>query len=319
MASAQAEPVASIACGDVAGLDAAITAANAGTGPSTIVLASGCVYTLTTAAGTDMFGSDGLPVVINTVTLVGHATTIQRDVTASDFRIAEVTGVAGKLTVEGITVRYGIGGVAGGCFAATEGGTLMLRDSVVVDCSAEEAGGGIVVFTGEGSPTHPSAGYGSVVSTVEIDDSSVSDNSAGDGGGIASGPGGTVRLGTDYLAGNEATLGGAIYNDGLGLFVGASDLTQNHASEEGGGIYNLDSQEHIAGSDLKLNIAGGKGGGISNYGLSLLANTAVNGNAAPLGGGIWQGGGATVAILSQITGNMVDNCGPLASVPGCFN
>jgi len=321
MAGAQADTIAHIACGDIAGLDAAITAANAGTGPSTIVLASGCVYTLATAAVTGSFGPDGLPIIINTVTLIGHGTTIQRGVEAGDFRIAEVDA-GGTLTVEGITVRNGIAEL-GGCYLAEDGGALVLENSTVVECTATDDGGGIYLHGSEVAPVLRSPGTtepDGMISSAEIDHSTLVDNSADDDGGAISGAAGsTVKLSIDYVARNEATLGGAIFNDGIGLFVGASDLTQNHASEEGGGIYNSESEMHVAGSQLVLNSADVDGGGIANYGLSLLQNSTVDTNTAPAGGGIWQGGGATVAVLSQITGNMVDNCGPLASVPGCVN
>src|SRR6266700_4569391 len=61
-----------IACGDVAGLKAAIIAANLG-GPSTIVLASNCTYTLTAADNTSLSeGANGLPIVRKTVTRQQH-------------------------------------------------------------------------------------------------------------------------------------------------------------------------------------------------------------------------------------------------------
>jgi hypothetical protein len=319
MASAQAQPVATIACGNIAGLDAAITAADAGTGPSTIVLATGCVYTLTTAAVTGTLGPDGLPRITNIVTLVGHQTTIQRLTTASDFRIAEVDG-GGTLTVTGITVRDGSADL-GGCYLATHGGTLILRNSVVADCGASE-GGGIYIGGGDDVINKLSAGTvrsDGIVTTAEIDNSSLSGNSADEGGAMFIASGGTVKLVTDYLAGNEAILGGAIYAHGLGLFVGASDLTRNSAIQ-GGGIYNdASAQMEIAGSKLELNSAITKGGAISNYGASLLQNSEVESNTAPQGGGIWQGGGTTVAVITQITGNLANNCRPLASIPGCVN
>jgi hypothetical protein len=64
-------------------------------GPSTIVLASNCTYTLTTVDNTPLFqGANGLPVVRKTVVPVGSNTTIERS-SGANFRILEVAGASG--------------------------------------------------------------------------------------------------------------------------------------------------------------------------------------------------------------------------------
>jgi len=319
MAGAQAVPIATVACNDIAGLDAAIVAANAATGPSTIVLATGCVYTLTTAADTSgTQGPDGLPIITNTVTLIGNATIIQRDLEASDFRIAEVD-TDGTLTVQGITVRFGSAEV-GGCYLVTGGGALVLKHSGVAEC---EAGGGGGIALNESPPPSPTrhgarAVRADGVSTALISNSQLVGNSADDGGAILADSGSSLRLVTDYLAKNEAVDGGAIYTDGLQVFVGSSELTQNRAEDDGGAIDNMDSAVDVAGSKLDRNLADDEGGAIYNDASTLIENSSVVSNSAPAGGGIWQEGGPIVVIKSLIASNVVNNCAPLASVPGCF-
>ena len=81
--------------GGVAGLIAAITAANAAAG-GTINLAAGCTYQLTAADNTSpMLGANGLPVITSPITLNGSRTTIAGN--DSTFRILQVGG-SGNLT-----------------------------------------------------------------------------------------------------------------------------------------------------------------------------------------------------------------------------
>src|SRR6185503_10950002 len=63
-----------VANGDVAGLIAAINSANSSAAPNVINLANGGTYTLTTVDN----GSNGLPVINNSMTINGNGATIQR-------------------------------------------------------------------------------------------------------------------------------------------------------------------------------------------------------------------------------------------------
>ena len=87
-------------------------------------------------------------------------------------------------------------------------------------------GGGITLFGG----------------TVTIDDSTIAQNQAAEGGGLFNGSGGTLTVRNSTVTGNTAGFGGGIYNHNFEnsiLTVTDSIITQNTASVDGGGIYNL--------------------------------------------------------------------------------
>src|SRR5690349_12573365 len=90
-----------VACGDSAGLVAAVNAANAA-GGGTINLAAGCTYSLTTRNNT-AFGGNGLPVVASPITINGKGATIAGNHT--NFRIIAIDGSSGgALTLNGVTI-----------------------------------------------------------------------------------------------------------------------------------------------------------------------------------------------------------------------
>src|SRR5438094_6596865 len=90
-----------IADGDVAGLIAAINAANTNPGADIINLAPGGTYTLTAE---DSPGN-GLPAITSQITINGNGAIIQRSSAAStDFRIFLITSATGDLTVNEVTI-----------------------------------------------------------------------------------------------------------------------------------------------------------------------------------------------------------------------
>ena len=345
MATAQAAPAlpaATIACNDVVGLVAAITAAN-GAGPSTIDLAPNCTYTLTAVNNTSLTqGANGLPIVRKTVVLVGSNTTIERS-SGANFRILEVAGASlspASLTLQGVTVSGGhtsglIGNAGrGGCLLATYTGifptssTLTLRSSAAENCTAV-AGGGIYA----GSRASLTLSSSSVKNNdavdgggIDVDSSAsatighsfVNGNSAGRGGGLRNN--GDTTFSSSTVAGNSALIsGGGIYNAG-DLFFGASFALQNR-SAIGGGIFATGSADtHITASRLQFNIAQIRGGGLDNTGDAFLLNSFILVNTAPFGGGVFESLSGSIAVVnSLIVGNTVFNCSPPASVPSCVN
>ena len=345
MTSAQAAPAlptVSVACNDIAGLVAAITAAN-GVGPSTIVLAPNCTYTLTAANNTSITqGANGLPIVRKTIVLVGSNTVIERSV-AAHFRILEVAGASlnpASLTLQGVTVSGGhtsglIGNAGrGGCLLSTYTGvlptrsTLTLQNSAVQDCTAA-AGGGIyagsraTLAMTSSSVKSNSAGSGGGIdldssASATIGHSFVNNNSALRGGGLRND--GDATLSSSTVAGNSALVaGGGIYNAG-DLFFGASFALQNN-SAAGGGIFATGSADtHIVASKLQFNIALIRGGGLDNTGDAFLQNSFIIVNTAPFGGGVFESLVGSIAVVnSLIAGNTAFNCSPPASVPSCVN
>ncbi|MBP0019234.1 MAG: CHAT domain-containing protein [Cyanobacteria bacterium SBLK] len=195
-----------------------------------------------------------------------NTVTIQRDASASNFRIFNVTG-GGRVTLDRLAIRNGAetGGTGGGIYNSQS--TLTLTESTIAGNSAASSGGGIYNFGG----------------TVNLFRSTVSGNSAFSGGGIANG-GGTINLQNSTLSGNTAALsGGGIETTGFGGIATAnidtSTIARNSASS-GGGIY-------VSNSTFA---------GIAN-----LTNTIVAENTATFDPNIDSGGG----ILNNNGGNLI--------------
>ena len=320
--------------GGSAGLIAAVTAANSG-GGGTITLAPGCTYAYT--AGTfnsgGPTGNDALPVVTSTVTIIGQNATIKGN--GTDFRIMEVDGPTGNLTLNNLNITGGSSPVAGGGLANLAG-ALTLNYTEVFANSATAApgpmsgspGGGIVTGNPTGSgPTGtltlntsqvlrnsaqgPGGGIASLGSTVVLNNSDVDGNTAtngGGGGGILN-MAGSLTLNTSQANGNTAANGGGIASgNGNGgvppgkatLVVDDSDVINNTATSgnggpAGGGIAN-GGVATIEGSLINRNVGmGGLGGGIVNHGTLTLEDSNVNGNSAPTDSSGNQGFGGGIA------------------------
>ena len=104
---AHSASAATLSC-DTPSLISAITTANGTPGGSTLVLPTGCVYTLESANNTTE-GGTGLPVITGNVTIQGSGATITRSsatgVTA--FRIFDVAS-GGSLTLNSLTLSNGL-------------------------------------------------------------------------------------------------------------------------------------------------------------------------------------------------------------------
>ncbi|MGK4579966.1 hypothetical protein [Kitasatospora sp. HPMI-4] len=346
-----------VACGDTAGLIAAINTLDAGTG-GTIELAKDCTY----AFGNAIDGSDdALPAISGKITITGWDTRIVRSTLAGTrFRLFEVL-TSGELTLCGIKVSTGSTGLGGGIFNA---GKLTLKESQVTGNTADDNGGGVYNTGG----------------TVTLVHSSVSGNTATNGAGIYNQLNGTVTVKNSKINGNQAdSNGGGIHNasgtvtaedstfehntarDDFGGAISNSDrvtlretvISDNTAGLDGGGIINRTFNTlEITGGRIDHNTAGRDGGGISNAGTATLTETRVDENsagrdggginnqtnpgtsatltlhhsavtentAARDGGGINNQAGSTVTLDDTVVvRNRPDNCFPLNSIPGCRN
>ena len=272
--------------GGAAGLVAAINAANAG-GGGTIRLAVGCTYRLTAPASSGALGPNGLPIITSAITIKGNGATIARRSTAP-FRILEVDGPGGNLTLQHVTITGGdTPGAGGGMFNFA--GRLVLDASVVTGNASEggqmSAGGGIVSGTLQNGPA----------GTLVLNASKVTRNTtSGDAGGILN-HAGTAVLNSSLVSGNVSGNGGGIASGpgnggdphGSSLTLNASTVAGNSATEGGGAP---------------------AGAGIANGGLAVIRASLITGNAAPggLGAGILNHGTMTIAG-SRVTGNSAPN------------
>ncbi len=167
-----AAPTINVPCNPAA-LIAAITTAN-GAGGGTLNLATGCTYTLTAVNNSTtipMLGvsANGLPVVTKPITITGQNATITRSTTAPDFRLFEVDGPGGNLTLNGIGLTEG-NAVVGGALFNVEG-SVTLNSVRVLNNTAAMGGGGLA--SGVVDPTHLGP-----IGTLTLNSTIVSGNTA---------------------------------------------------------------------------------------------------------------------------------------------
>jgi hypothetical protein len=346
-----------VACGDSAGLVAAVNTANAAGGGS-INLAAGCTYSLTMRNNPAM-GGNGLPVVVTPITINGKNATIAGN--STNFRIIAIDGTSGgALTLNGVTIT---GGHVSGQMAAGAGGgvlnlsgTLTLNSALVTDNFASDAGGGIANGFGAtatlsksevswNSVPETGSGGGGILgraSSVTLNDSIVDHNTGPGGGGIASGngngggPGSSITLNKSVISNNTATSpaagGGGISNGGT-LVSNNSQIIGNTApGAAGAGLLN-----HVTATLNKTVVSGnsapgGLGGGIANAiffagqptPTLVLNNSQVTANSADAAGGILNisfdptvSAGTVTLQHTDVSGNTPDNCEPPGSISGC--
>jgi hypothetical protein len=283
--TANARQVVNVPC-STPSLITAINAANA-IGSGTLLLASHCTYTLTSAAGTGR-GPDGLPVITGNIALIGgHSTQITRSSTAAAFRIIEVAAGA-VLTLRNIWL-------SGGNADAT--------------VPTNDTGGGILNSRG----------------TLEVRNVTLFNNTADSGAGISN-DSGRADVSFAFIENNSTRTGGGggggFYNDGS-LVINESILRGNHANTNGGAIYNgQGGRTETIQTTIDRNSAGANGGGVYNAtdGRVILLRTLVDRNTATTtGGGIFNAGipGRVTIPGSLVTANTPNNCRPAGSVPGC--
>ncbi|MFK7956877.1 MAG: choice-of-anchor Q domain-containing protein [Lysobacterales bacterium] len=203
------------------------------------------------------------------------------------------------------------------CLRNDQDSTLALSSMMVRNCSGQNAGG--ILNRGE----------------LQIDDSTLTSNSALSGGGaIRNEPGGTVTLSNTIVREGYAPFGAGISNSGL-LNVNDSRFTMNVAGGGGGAISaEQASQTNIRNTEMSLNeatfggalynrgaidIEGGViesniateyGGGVDNYSIYGLTinGTTLRSNQARLAGGALYNRDAGFVTLSDVTvsGNTAD-------------
>jgi hypothetical protein len=265
-----------VSSGDVAGLIAAMNAANSAGGENTIILEPG-QYILRTVDNGSIFsptGPNGLPVIAAHLILQGAGadlTTLSRDPMSPIFRVLFVSST-GNLELRGITITGGMANFTseifggGGAGIANVGTANITSSKIFMNQSTFFAGAGI---------------YNS--GTMLISNTTVNGNRAANtsGGGIANQ--GNMTISASTISNNLAVEG-----DGAGIFnsramtIVNTTIGQNQGTDgTGGGIDNFGSLS-IIGSTIAENLVNVSGiavnqlGGISNpQGLVQLQNTVV--------------------------------------------
>jgi hypothetical protein len=270
-------------------LRAAITTANADSTPDTIVFAPNLTgQTITLASPLPNILASGLTIMgpgASSLTVSGnHAVTV--------FTIAGVQNV----TISGLTVTGGKTSTQGG--GISNYGQLTLNGVTVT-------GNSNTGFGSEGGGISSSGG-----TQLTLLNCLISNNSASNGAGIATGLSSTTTITGSTITGNTGANGGGgagIYNAGT-ITIRSSTISANTGASAGGGIENgsvhatlvLDASAVVGNSSESV------GGGIQNAGGSLtITDSTIANNSARSGGGIqaFNGTGSITINDSTITEN----------------
>jgi hypothetical protein len=142
---------------------------------------------------------------------------------------------------------------------------------------------------------------------LTLTNSTVSDNSASQGGGGIYNSG-SLTLTNSTVSDNSSEYGGGIYNSGS-LTLTNSTVSDN-SSEYGGGIFTYQRSLTLTNSTVSGNSASQSGGGIQNDNGSLtLTNSTVSGNSSIYGGGMGNDYGSLTLTNSTVSGNSASQNG----------
>lgn len=135
---------------------------------------------------------------------------------------------------------------------------------------------------------------------VSVSNSTVSNNSAANGGGIADFGALTVIGG--LFTGNSAVGGGALSITGAATVTGAT-VSNNTADSVGGGIFFFSGTLALSQSTLSGNSASLGGAIINSFGTLSLSQSTISNNKAVLGGALFNQDGTTTIADSTIDQN----------------
>ncbi len=241
-------------------LRAAIEEANKLPGNDTILLPSGTYSLSLEGEGEDESGMGDLDITDSLTIIGGGADTTIIDAGELDRGLdVPVSGI--EVSLSGITVRNG---------------------KVASSPKVEEGGGGGI------------RNY----SWLELDGVAVTDNQV-EGGNDGDTGGGLKNLGTCYLENstienNYAYEGGGFANISGGIFsLTASSVSDNRADSGGGGVNHLNSYVSLKNSTISSNVVEGRdaiGGGVLNFGILEVVHGTITKNEGIAGGGIHNSG-----------------------------
>ena len=260
----------------------AIIAANATTDPDDITL-SNATYSLSIPGVAEQEAATGDLDVTQPLTINGQgagATVVEAgaNTAAGIDRVFDVR--SGSLTLNGLTVRHGNAGAAGGGgISVSSGASLTVSSSTITLNTAGTNGGGI---SNSGTLTMTN-------STVSGNTTATGGASDQSGGGIATFSSGSMSLTNVVVSGNSAgRFGGGVHNSATGSTITGGSITGNSTptgitagTRDGGGINNASPGSlTINNVSITNNSAGRDGGGIANSSTLIINNgTSITGNS----------------------------------------
>ena len=285
--------------GDVSASDVslreAISAANGSAGPDTITFDTAGLFD---SAQTLLL--DGVLNISDSITIEGPGASLLTIDAQGKSGIFNITPFDPLVTSENTIARLTLtNGLADNGGAISSSANLTINAAVITNNRTRTPPMGV------GPAGHGGGVYGSVGTTITVNDSTISGNTAaGFGGGIS---GYYLRLNRSTINGNSAYLGGGT-NSYFSTYLTDSTVSNNSASYRGGGVA-IYALGRITNSTISGNEAGDLGGGVFVYNDRLtLAYSTVTGNTTGLrngGGGIAINDGNGLANGDAITGSIV--------------
>lgn len=283
--------------------------------------------TVTTCSGS---GTGSLPAVVASAAAGDTITFVVSCPPTSPIVLSSTIEITQNLTIDGpgAGVLAVSGNDAVGVFTISSAVTAAISGLTIEDGSASNGGGiantGTVDITdstlssnnagndeggGDGGAIYNDAG------TVTVTGSTLSDNIAGDGGGAVDNDAGTVTITNSNLSNNTAADGGGVDNGDDGgtgtVDVTDSTLSYNDAGD-GGGVDNGDNGGTGTVDVTNSTVSYNSPGGICNCGEGTVAVTesivSDNTTGDPGGGGIFNAQGGTLTVTdSTLSDNQATN------------
>lgn len=304
----------------------AIIAANGHAGEDLIDVLAG-TYILTIAGAGENFSATGDLDITDDITIMGAGaavTVIDGNGSVTGDRVFHIPSAGVAVEISGVSITGGRAPAGSGGGGINNAGDIILSDVIVTQNTAG--------VPADSTSTMGASGGGisnSSTGTLNISDSTISDNTAFRNGG------GMTNSGISDLAGVTVTnntagipgaapggIGGGIVNFRTGtLNVTDSTISNNIAYRRSGGLHNEGSAtvdtttitQNIAGVSGDTTVDHANGGGINNYGydtvhpiLNINNSVITNNIAHRIGGGIRNGNGTLTITGSVISDNIAD-------------
>ena len=198
-----------------------------------------------------------------------------------DRALTEETEKGSVIIVSGELNVYGPGTITGGCTSGSGGGIWVKRDGNVVLDEDVVVSGNHAKYTGGGVYVS-----GKNANFYMMDGTSITNNSANNGGGLAQDSTGCINMFSGSICNNTASNngGGIWYGGGSGAALNLTGgvISGNSAGNDGGGVYSNRSEFYMS-TDCSItnNTAGHSGGGVFMGGDVFEPGGTISGNTAP--------------------------------------
>lgn len=201
-----------------------------------------------------------------------------------------------------------------------EGGNLTTIDAnnnsriFFIDTTGITASIDQLVLTGANAGSnYGGAIYVADAATLTVKNSTLTANTAQEGGGLAGFNGATITVQNSTVSGNSATFGGGleVYYSDAKLVVTDSIVTGNTVSLNGGGIFSgSQATLEVSNSTISSNTANNVAAGIqTSYSTVSITNSTISGNSADTSGGINALSSTVTLTNTTVSGNMANVAG----------